>query len=90
MHVEISVADELAEALQAEGRSVAAQIGVDVAIACYERGLISMGKAAEASGLKRAEFEMELARRKVVRPYSAADAEADAHWAHAAVGALLK
>jgi predicted HTH domain antitoxin len=90
MNVELSVADELAEALRAEGRSVEAQIRVVLAIACYERGLISVGKAAEVSGLTRGEFETELSRRKVVQPYALEDVEADVKWAKSLVASNSK
>ncbi len=81
MRIELSVPEELAEALRAEGRSVESEVGVVLAISCYEQGLISVGRAAEISCLKRGEFEEELARRKVARPYLGTDVKADSDWA---------
>jgi predicted HTH domain antitoxin len=47
----------------------------------YARGLLSLGKASEFSGMTRFEFESLLAERHVERPYDTAELERDLAWA---------
>ncbi len=48
-----------------------------LAIYYYAQHLVSLGKAAEVSGLPRGEYEALLAERRIERNYSVADLEAD-------------
>jgi predicted HTH domain antitoxin len=50
----------------------------------YARGLLSLGKASEFSGITRPEFESLLAQRRVERPYEVAELERDLAWAKGA------
>ena len=50
---------------------------LELAIALFARERLSMGKAAELSGLSVAEFQMHLGGRKISPHYSVADALAD-------------
>ena len=85
MRVELSVPNELAEVLTAEGRPLDRQIALDLAVAYYERGLISVGKAAELAGLSRMELERVLGERRVVRNYNEHDLRADLEFARTGI-----
>ena len=56
----------------------------ELAVALYARGALSLGKAVELAAVTRAESEGVLARRRIERPYSAAELERDLSWARAA------
>ena len=58
-----------------------AEVTKEVALALYARGLLSLGKASEFSGITRPEFESLLAERHVERPYDTAELERDLAWA---------
>ncbi|HEX6564497.1 MAG TPA: UPF0175 family protein [Chthoniobacterales bacterium] len=69
--------DQLAKA----GRPIEAQLIADLGLHCYQFGLISLGMAAEFSGLRRAEFEQLIAAHKIERPGSLECLDGDLDWA---------
>jgi len=81
MNVTVSIPEGLAHQLAKEGRSIENQLMLDLALYYYQRGLISLGKAVELSGLRRPEFESLLAQYRIERPGSPEDLENDLDWA---------
>jgi len=53
------------------------EIRLDVAISMYQRGRVSLGKAAQIAGMNRWEFQRILAERKIPLNYSVSDLEKD-------------
>jgi len=54
---------------------------LDLAIALYERGAISLGKARKLAGLNKWEFIQELGKRKVKRHYTQEELKEDIQFA---------
>jgi predicted HTH domain antitoxin len=81
MNVTVSIPDGLADQLAKSGRSIENQLMVDLALHYYQLGVISLGKAAELSGLRRAEFENLLAEYRIERPGSQEHLRTDLDWA---------
>jgi predicted HTH domain antitoxin len=61
-----------------------AEVTKEVEMALYARGLLSLGKASELSGITRQEFESLLAQPRVERPYEVAELGRDLAWAKGA------
>lgn len=53
----------------------------ELALALYQRGILSLGKARELAGMKRWEFEELLGRRQIPRHYGIEDLEDDIRYA---------
>ena len=81
MNVTVSIPDGLADQLAKGGRSIENQLMVDLALHYYRLRMISLGKAAELSGLRRAEFENLLAEYRIERPGSQEHLQTDLEWA---------
>lgn len=81
MNVTVSIPDGLADELAKGGRPIEHQLMVDLALHYYQRGLISLGKAAELSRVRRAEFERLLAEYQIERPGSVEHLRSDLDWA---------
>jgi len=73
MQVTLDIPDDLARTLRRGSGALDKQVRMDLAIHYYEHGDLSVGRAAEFSGVSRADFERELAARKIVRPFSEKD-----------------
>lgn len=81
MKVTVSIPDGLARQLAENGRPIENQLMLDLALHYYQRGLISLGKAVELSGLRRSEFESLLAEYRIERPGSLEHLQSDIDWA---------
>jgi len=81
MQVVVQIPDELESLLAATPEAVQSRVRLDLAVNYYREGVISLGKAAEMSGVSRLEFERILAERGTVRNYSADDLNRDLQWA---------
>lgn len=81
MRLILEIPDEIAAELGADELAVSARVKADLAANYYEARLVSLGRAAEMSGLRRGEFESLLAQRRTVRDYGAEDLAADLAWA---------
>jgi predicted HTH domain antitoxin len=68
-----AIPDEIASELGGSEKDVSARVQRELAVICYEAGAVSVGRAAEMSGLKRGEFESLLSERRAVRNYSCDD-----------------
>jgi predicted HTH domain antitoxin len=71
--VTIAIPDDIASIVGETEDRVAARIREELAMACYQSGAISMGRATELAGMRRAEFEGLLAQRWVERSFSVED-----------------
>jgi predicted HTH domain antitoxin len=71
--VTISIPDDLGAVLADSSERLEARVQIDLAVQYYREGLVSMGRAAEMSGLRRGEFERVVAERQVSRNYSDED-----------------
>lgn len=83
MILTLEIPEEIAAELGDSEQAVGARVKADLAANYYEARLVSMGRAAEMSGLRRGEFETLLAQRRSVRDYGADDLAADLAWAKA-------
>ncbi len=81
MTVSIAIPDEVALDLGGSQPEVTARVQADLAALYYEMEMVSLGRAAEMSGLSRGNFEAMLAKRGTVRNYSTSDWADDLAWA---------
>lgn len=81
MILSISIPDDIATELGASEQAVSDLVKADFAANYYEARLVSLGRAAELSGLRRGEFEALLTQRRTVRDYGTDDLAADLDWA---------
>ena len=70
MTLQLEIPDGALDSLTADGLSAAGVLKLEVALALYQRGILSIGKAREIAGVSRMEFETILAARNIVRNYS--------------------
>ncbi len=77
MDVTISIPDDLGIALAGTVEQLEARVQLDLAVQYYREGLVSMGRAAEMSGLRRGDFERVVTLRQVPRNYGEEDLCAD-------------
>lgn len=82
MKLILEIPDDIVAELGADEQTVSSRVKADLAANYYEARLVSLGRAAEMSGLRRGEFEALLAQRRTVRDYGADDLAADIAWAH--------
>ncbi len=81
MNVVLEIPDILGHSLADSPEALRQRIALDLAVYYYAERLVSIGKAAELSGLNRGEFEAALAKRQIERNYSMDDLDADLRWA---------
>ena len=81
MQVVVQIPDELESLLAGTPEAVQSRVRLDLAVNYYREGVLSLGKAAEMSGVSRLEFEHIMGERRIVRNYSAEDADRDLQWA---------
>ncbi len=82
--VTITVPQDIVQALRLPPDAVAAELQRELAVALYQRGILSSGKAAALAGMTRWEWEALLGARKIPRHY--ADEDLDQDIAYAARG----
>jgi len=81
MQVVLQIPEELEHVLAGSPEAVQERVRLDMAVNYYREGVISLGKAAEMSGVSRLDFERILGERGTVRNYSADDLDRDLQWA---------
>lgn len=84
MTLTFEVPDSMLQEIHLPLAAAQAEVTKEVAVAMYARGLLSLGRASEFSGVTRPEFESLLAQRHVERPYDTAELERDLAWAKGA------
>ncbi len=77
----LKIPDEVIDALRVPPDEVEAELYKELALALYQRGMLSSGKATALSGLTRQQFEDLLGQRKIKRHYGEADLEEDLKYA---------
>ena len=77
----ITVPEDIVQALRPPPDTVAAELQRELAVALYQRGILSSGKAAALAGMTRWEWEEQLGARKIPRHYADEDLDQDVAYA---------
>jgi len=77
----ITVPEDIVQALRPPPDTVAAELQRELAVALYQRGILSSGKAAALAGMTRWEWEEQLGARKIPRHYADEDLDQDIAYA---------
>jgi predicted HTH domain antitoxin len=77
----LKIPEEIINALRVPPDDVEAELYKELALALYQRGMLSSGKASALSGLTRQQFEDLLGQRKIKRHYGEAELEEDLKYA---------
>ena len=78
----LEVPEEVRRALRLPPDEVEGELRKELALALYQRGVLSLGKARVLARMTRWEFEDLLGRRKILRHYTEQDLEEDLAYAH--------
>ncbi len=77
----LKIPEEVINALRVPPEDVEVELYKELALALYQRGILSSGKATALSGLTRQQFENLLGQRKIKRHYGEAELEEDLKYA---------
>lgn len=77
----LKIPEEIINALRVPPDDVEAELYKELALALYQRGMLSSGKATALSGLTRQQFEDLLGQRKIKRHYGESELEEDLKYA---------
>jgi len=77
----IDIPEDVISSLKIPKNEIDRILKLDLAIALYERGAISLGKARKLAGLSKWEFIQELGKRKIERHYTEKELEEDIEFA---------
>ncbi len=77
----LKIPEDVANALRVPPDDVEAELYKELALALYQHGVLSSGKAAALSGLARLQFEELLGHRKIKRHYGETELEVDLEYA---------
>lgn len=77
----ISIPDDVLASMKLPEKDRERILKIELAIALYQRGILSMGKARKLAGMSKWEFIEELAKRKVERHYTVKELEEDVAFA---------
>ena len=77
----LEIPARVADALRVPSEEMDQQLRTELALALYQRGVLSGGKSRELAGMTRYDFDQLLGRRKVVRHYTATDLTEDLEYA---------
>ncbi len=77
----LKIPEEIVNALRIPPDDVEEELYRELAIALYQRGMLSSGNASALCGLTRLQFEDLLGKRKVLRHYGDAELEEDLKYA---------
>jgi predicted HTH domain antitoxin len=81
MQLTIEVPDEIQQAMRVPEPERRSRLRIELASALYEREILSLGKAAELSGLSQFHFGQALKNRGIARHYTDADIAEDLGYA---------
>ncbi|EHR77935.1 hypothetical protein OCC_03112 [Thermococcus litoralis DSM 5473] len=79
--MEIVIPEDIITAMKLPRKEVERELKIDLAVILYQRGILSLGKAAKLAGVTKREFLEELAKRKVPRHYTERELEEDVAFA---------
>ena len=77
----LEIPARVADALRLPSEEMDQQLRTELALALYQRGVLSGGKSRELADMTRYDFDQLLGRRKVVRHYTATDLTEDLEYA---------
>jgi len=77
----IGIPEDIVSALKITRGEVEKKLKLELAVALYQRGLISLGKARKLAGMKKWEFIEELGRRRIERHYTGRELKEDLSFA---------
>lgn len=77
----LEVPDDIVDALRLPAAEVATECRKELALALYERGVLSLGKARALARIPRWDFEQLLGRRQITRHYTEEDLQDDIRYA---------
>ena len=77
VQVTLEIPDEIVRQLPAGPAERDARLLLELAVALYAKGAISLGQGAQMAGLPRFDFGVEVGRSGIPRHYTAADLDAD-------------
>jgi predicted HTH domain antitoxin len=78
----LEVPSEVVDAVKLPPAEIEAELRKELALALYQRGVLSLGKARVLAGMTRWQFEQVLADRHVLRHYTETDLQDDLGYAH--------
>ena len=81
MELTLKIPKDVIDSLRLPPDEVEKELKKELALALYQRGILSSGKACKLAGLTRWEFEELLGRRKIRRHYTERDLEEDIEYA---------
>ncbi|MEJ5363555.1 MAG: UPF0175 family protein [Desulfosoma sp.] len=81
MSVQLQIPDAIVQAIRLPEERMAQELLVELAVALYARGLLSLGKAAELAGLGKYEFGRRLGEQGILRHYGQEEMEDDLMYA---------
>jgi predicted HTH domain antitoxin len=73
----ISIPEDVLTSIKIQEKDVEKVLKQELAIALYQRGIISLGKARKLAGMSKWEFMEELGKRKIERHYKEKELEED-------------
>lgn len=79
--LKLEIPDEILPALKLPAGEEITQMREELAIALYQRGILSIGKARVLAQMTKWEFEELLGKRKIIRHYTDEDLEEDIRYA---------
>jgi predicted HTH domain antitoxin len=77
----LKIPGDVVDALRLPPDEVSTELRKELALALYQRGILSSGKACSLAGLTRWEFEELLGRRKIPRHYTQENMDEDIDYA---------
>jgi predicted HTH domain antitoxin len=77
----LKIPEEVINALRMPPDDVESELYKELALALYQRGILSSSKASTLSGLNRQQFEDLLGERKILRHYGESELEEDLKYA---------
>lgn len=79
--VQLEIPEEVVRALKLPPKEVQRELCKEPALALYERGVLSLGKARELAGMTRWQFHELLGQRRIARHYTEEDLAEDLTYA---------
>lgn len=77
MSIQLQIPDAIVQAIRLPEERMAQELLVELAVALYAQGLLSLGKAAELAGLGKYELGRRLGERGILRHYGQEEMEDD-------------
>lgn len=77
----LEIPEDIVQSLKLPPREAELELRKELALALYQRGVLSLGKARELARMTRWEFQELLGQRKILRHYTEQDLEEDLRYA---------